>query len=246
MDKPTQDRFNHLDEDLRDLGANLKETDKRLFELVGTVREIKGNVEKKGSEAHWVVKLVIAPLIVLLFAALVGLAYRSFDQRLVAVENGLKLVPAQIAAVQFSAMPAQDLKNHRPELTAIKNDLANASRNVAGFWPTSFQVINLLSKATAPVEAQHASMDLTNVSGIGGQGVAYPPGSVFKLRGTISDSIFTDAIVYFDSSVVLHNVTFINCTPVLPPVQATPSVTWQNLAKQLLEAKDFSRLTLTP
>ena len=246
MDKPTQDRFNHVDADLREISANLKETDKRLYELVGTVREIKGSVDKKSGEVHWSIRFVVAPLVVLLIAALVGLTYRSLDNRLGEVEESIKLIPSQIAAAQFSFMSPQELKQHRGELNAIKSNLVSNPRNIPAFWPVAFQTINLLSKATSSAEPKFSLLDITDANGSPNRTelFRYPPGSVLKLHKVIENITFRDAIVYLDSNVIIRNVTFINCTLILPDVQ-TPPASLENLGEQLLSASDLSNLTIS-
>jgi hypothetical protein len=245
MDKPTQDRFNRVDADLRELIADLKETNRRVYDVVGSVRELKESVEKKHEDAHWVIRFIFAPLVVLLVTGVIGLAYHSLDNRLNAVEATLGLIPAQITAAKYSSVSAQELSAHREELVQVKNRLANEDRNTPNFWLTSFQIINLLSKATSPVEPKRPSLDLTNIDGGNVPNVfAYPPGSVIKLHKRIANITLKDAIVYLDSDVVLQNVTFERCTLILPDVQVPP-LPLQQIGNQLLAASNLSHLVLT-
>jgi hypothetical protein len=163
--------------------------------------------------------------------------------RLDTIEAALKLISAQIVVAKYSSIPPQELKVHRDELNGVKQRLASINRNTPNFWPTTFQVINLLSKAASPIVAQHPIMDLTDVSGITPNVIGYPPGSVIKLHKRIENSTFTDAIVYLDSNVILHNVTFINWTLVLPEVQ-NPPTPLQEVGNQLLSASDLSHIVL--
>jgi hypothetical protein len=169
---------------------------------------------------------------------------QSTTDNLSRINEALKLIPAQIAVAQYSTIPPKELNAHRDELRKIKTTLASTKRDTPGFWPATFQLITLLSKATSPVEPQHAMLDLTDVSGIGARAFSYPPGSVIKLHKQIGDSVFTDAIIYLDSNVVLRNVTFINCTLVLPEIQ-TPPMPLEEIGNQLLSASDLSHITIT-
>lgn len=172
-------------------------------------------------------------------------AFRTHtSDRLDQIEATLKLIPAQIAAAKYSSVPLQELKKHRDELKEIKDKLVTASRSTPGFWPTSFQVITLLSRATSPVEAKHALVDLTDVHGSGGELIKYPPGSVLKLHKVIENITFSDAIVYLEPNVILRDVTFINCTLILPELQIPPKPL-EEIGNQLLSASDLSHLTLT-
>jgi hypothetical protein len=161
------------------------------------------------------------------------------------IKNEIAIMRAQFAATKYSAVPPQEMKQHRTELTEIKDNLAAVKRDTPGFWPASFQVINLLSRATSPVQPKYPLLDLSDIHGAGGEIFKYPPGSVLKLHKIIENVILRDAIVYLDSNVVLHNVTFIDCTLVLPEVQQSPPRPLQQIGDQLLTTSDLSHITLT-
>lgn len=164
------------------------------------------------------------------------------------IKGIVSVLQAQIAAAKYSSAPLQELKKHRDELKEIKDKLATANRSTPSFWPTSFQVITLLFRATSPIEAKHPLADLSGIHGPGGEAgerfIKYPPGSVLKLHDVIEGITFKDAIIYLDSNVILRNVTFINCTLVLPELQ-TPPKPLEQIGDQLLSASDLSHLTLS-
>lgn len=170
---------------------------------------------------------------------------QSTTDSLQQINEELKLVPVQITTGKLSDLPSQELKAHHDELTTLKKTLASADRNTPNFWPTSFQVINLLSRATSPIEAQHSLVDLSDIDARGNPHfLAYPPGSVLKLHRRIANMTFRDAIIYLDASVILENVTFVNCTIILPDIQIPPPPL-QQIGNQLLAASDLAHLVLT-
>src|SRR6266404_138757 len=159
----------------------------------------------------------------------------QINKMLTGLQSSVTLLQAQIASSRYSVAPIKDLKKHRDELNTIRNSLAQTPQSTPGYWPAAFQVITLLSKATSSVEPRHPLLELADVSGVGSSMIGYPPGSVIKLHKQIRDSVFTDAIIYLDFDVVLYNVTFINCTIVLPEIQ-TPPKPLEQIGNQLLSA----------
>lgn len=167
----------------------------------------------------------------------------SIDERTSRIEGEISILRIALAAQKYSAITPRDLKGHTDELKGLKNDLAQLKPNTPGFWPTSFQVITLLSKATSSAEPKHPLLDLTDISGSGKELFKYPPGSVLRLYKVIENITFKDAIVYLDSNVILRNVTFINCTLILPETQTLPKPL-EEIGSQLLSASDLSKITL--
>lgn len=86
MDKPTQDRFNRVDQDIRDVNESLKETNRQLYQMGQALGEIKGSLKPRG-DVHWVIRFVVAPLLVLLVSGCAVFVYRSLDRRLTAIES---------------------------------------------------------------------------------------------------------------------------------------------------------------
>lgn len=164
--------------------------------------------------------------------------------RLTHIEETLKLIPAQIAASSFSNLPQKELQNHRNELNEIKKKLAATPvRDTPNFWPTSFQVITLLSKADFDIEpSTKPQMTLADIDGITPRILAMPRGTRILLQGSIRNSVFSEAIVTFDPGVRLQNVTFINCVLIFPTEQ-NPSLPLQKIGDVLLTS-DLSRVTI--
>jgi hypothetical protein len=64
----------------------------------------------------------------------------------------VSVLQAQIAAQKYAVTPAKDLKSHRDELNSIKGKLVTVPNNTPGYWPISFQIISLASKAASDLE----------------------------------------------------------------------------------------------
>lgn len=86
MDKATNDKFNRVDQDIRDVNESLKEVNRGLFTLGVEIGELKG-ASKPGRDVHWLVRNVVAPLLVLLVAGCIGLLYINIDKRMDAIET---------------------------------------------------------------------------------------------------------------------------------------------------------------
>jgi hypothetical protein len=208
--------------------------------------------------AHWLREWgIIGTNITIIFALLamtLTAAYYAFSRvskeatfeantatRLDTIEATLKLIPGQIAAAKYSSVPLQELKKHRDELKEIKDNLATANRSTLGFWPVSFQIINLLSEATSSPAIQKSNI-VDNISG--------PPNSyLFEnvdvvLKNLIAGATFRNAIVRFDPSARLVNDTFINCVFIFPVSMTEPPKPLQDIAGRLLMASDLSKVSI--
>lgn len=170
---------------------------------------------------------------------------QSTTDSLSRIDERLKLIPAQIAAVRYSTAPPKELKAHRDELADLKRSLANIPPDTPNFWPTSFQVITLLSKTISGIKpSSKPEVDLTDVSGVNfGKNLVFPPGTRVFLHKRIANSVFTDTVVRFDPNVILENVTFVNCILIFPELQQ-PSKPLQNIGNVLLMASDLSNITI--
>ena len=138
------------------------------------------------------------------------------------------------------------LKSHRGELNNIKSKLATLPNNTPGYWPISFQIISLASRATSELEnvaQQPGESSYDNVS-------SNPPGVGFGpienrrvvLKNLVQGMIFKNSIVRFDPSVRLVNDVFINCVFILP-TEENPPKALQEIGKTLL-ASDLSNVTI--
>jgi hypothetical protein len=166
----------------------------------------------------------------------------GIEGRLGGVENSLKLLQAQLAVSRFSSVPPKELKSHREELAEVKNTLATVPHNTPNFWPASFQIITLLSQATSGVEP--TSQRESVFSDVVGPGIVVPDGIHVFLKNRIQNMVFTNSVVRFDSSVLLKNVTFINCIFIFPPVEQHPPKPLQQIGSELLSA-DLSHATVS-
>src|SRR6266699_847516 len=79
--------------------------------------------------------------------------------RLSVIEGTLKLLQAQVVIAKYSASKPQELKIHHDELASVKTTLLDAPRNAPNFWPTTFQVITLLSQATSNPTIQNEQVE---------------------------------------------------------------------------------------
>lgn len=161
--------------------------------------------------------------------------------RLDQIEKTLKLLPTQITASTLSSLPSGQLVTHRHELKAIQEKLAATDRSTPNFWPTSFQVLTLLSQATSnPTILKENVFD--DVNG--------PPGSIkientsVLLKHSVSGAIFRNSIVRFDPTVKLANDVFINCVFIFPTSMVSPPKSLQEIADALLSS-DISNATIT-
>lgn len=182
-------------------------------------------------------------LVLTLVTITLGALYQSFSHvreetefrthtgdRLVSIEGTLKVMQAQIAATRYSALPRGDLRNHRDELQTVAKSLATAPRNTPNFWPTSFQMITLLSQSISDIEPT-STKEVVFEDSSGPVDIA--PGAHVFLKGLITHMVFKNEFIRFDPSVRLSNVTFYNCVFIFPAVQ-TPSKPLEEIANVLL------------
>jgi hypothetical protein len=159
--------------------------------------------------------------------------------RLDSIEGTLKLMQAQAAAARYSALPPQELKTHRDELQTVVKNLATVPRDAPNFWPTSFQMISLLSQSSSDVEpTNNKELEFNNSSGP----VDITPGSRVFLSGLITNMVFKDEVVRFDPSVRLSNVTFYNCVFIFPAIQ-TPARPLEEIVDALLSGNLNTTIT---
>lgn len=81
-----------LEAEQKKIGERIDAIDERLTALGKTVSNISGqltalSLPPSKNDVHWTIKLIVAPLVVLLVAACIGLAYHSIDHRLNAIEQ---------------------------------------------------------------------------------------------------------------------------------------------------------------
>lgn len=155
----------------------------------------------------------------------------------------LKLLQAQTAVSRIAAIPKQDLVAHKKELQAIKTELATAPKDAPNFWPTTFQVISLLSQAmwqlqtigTRPLSIMRNVTIRT--------GAPNPVSSTnVLLKNHIEGLAFENSVIHFDPSVELVNVSFQNCVFIFP-TETIPSEPLQKIGELLL-ASDLSNIKI--
>jgi hypothetical protein len=163
------------------------------------------------------------------------------------IQSSITVLRAQVTAQSIAAVPRLDLKKHSGELQQARASLAavNGSNTTAGFWPVSFQIINLLSQANSSLmisDQQESSLD--DVS-------SNPPGGISPitnrrvvLRNLVGGITFVHSIVRFDPSVKLINDTFIDCIFIFPDSMANPPKPLREIGTALLTS-DISRAIIT-
>jgi len=162
---------------------------------------------------------------------------QSTTDNLSRINEALKLIPTQIAVAKFSSVSPQELKQHKDELASARNSLRSVPRNVPNFWPTTFQVITLLSQATSNPTTQNEQKEgvMDNVVSNSPNGVSPVTNSRVVLKNSVAGITFINSIVRFDPSVRLANDTFINCVFIFPS-EANPPTNLQQIGSELLAA----------
>ncbi len=158
----------------------------------------------------------------------------QIDKTLAGLQTSVTLLQAQIAASKYSAISKEELKGHKTELQSIKTGLAKAPKDTPNYWPTSFQIITLLSQAISQLETigtQPLSI-MNNVRLPGGLPSIINNQNVL-LKNTIEGINFSNSVVHFDPSVRLINVGFTNCVFIFP-ADASPPKPLQQIGEALL------------
>jgi hypothetical protein len=170
---------------------------------------------------------------------------KTIEQTLIRIEGKQNISQAQIVVQKFSALPRTELKQHHDELANTKATLASVPRDMDNFWPTAFQVIELLSQSTFADFDKIAVKPESEIDDV----TSRPPGQMgifenkkFVLKEHVEGLIFRNSIIRFDPSVVLVNDVFINCVFLLP-TQNNPSGPLQEIGRTLLSS-DLSNVTL--
>ncbi|MGI9069955.1 MAG: hypothetical protein ACR2JB_01165 [Bryobacteraceae bacterium] len=166
-------------------------------------------------------------------------ALNQTNQRLVRIEGRLNVQTVQDRVKILAALPRNDLRQHSKELTTLKAELAKAVKTVPEFWPTSFQLISLTSRALSPLESTPPKSGV--VSDSNSVEVRY---SVVTLKGHVSQGRFIDCVIIFDPSVRLNQVLFVNCVFEFPAGPYVLQPTLERIGGALL-ASDISNVTLT-
>jgi hypothetical protein len=149
------------------------------------------------------------------------------------LEAALVTLQCKVLAQQFAAIPVSQLPEHRQELRDARTQLAAVNPDTPGFWPTTFQLITLLSRATSAVEIEKPKeIEISNVSDFPFAGEL---GQRVVLAGEIKNTVFNDAVVRLDPEVHLDNVTFNGCVIIFPDTPK-PSNSLREIAAQLLSS----------
>jgi hypothetical protein len=156
------------------------------------------------------------------------------------IEGMLIVLQSKVLIQQVAALPQLQLREHREELREARKQLATASPETPGFWPATFQLITLLSRATSAVEIEKPKEIL--VSDVSGVPFAGEFGDRIVLAGRIKNSMFSDAVVRLDPEVHLENVTFTDCIIIFPDAPK-PSKSLQQIATEFLSS-DLLRTTI--
>jgi hypothetical protein len=149
------------------------------------------------------------------------------------LEGMLVILQCKVLAQQIGALPVNQLREHREELREARTQLAAVDADTPGFWPTTFQLITLLSRATSAVEIEKPKeIVVSNVSNVPFAGEL---GARVVLVGQIKNIVFNDAVVRLDPEVHLENVTFNGCVIIFPNT-TKPSNALREIATQLLSS----------
>jgi len=169
----------------------------------------------------------------------------TIDERLSRMEGALSVLRAEAVAAKYVKAPEKELKAHHDELKDIKDRLAQSKPDVPGYWPATFQIITLFSRATFGVEKVAAGPE-SSFSDV----VSNPPGAISPvqngrvvLKNLIQGMVFKNSIVRFDPSVRLVNDVFIDCVFIFPSTGETPPARLQRIGETLLSS-DLSKVTL--
>jgi hypothetical protein len=156
------------------------------------------------------------------------------------IEGMLIVLQSKVLIQQLAALPQLQLREHREELREARKFLATANPETPGFWPATFQLITLLSRATSAVEVEKPKEIL--IRDISGVPYAGEFGERIVLAGQIKNTVFTDAIVRLDPDVHLENVTFIDCIIIFPDAPK-PAKSLRQIASEFLSS-DLMRITI--
>jgi hypothetical protein len=156
------------------------------------------------------------------------------------LEGMLIVLQNKVLIQQLSALPQLQLREHREELREARKFLATANPETPGFWPATFQMITLLSRATSAVEAEKPKEIF--VSDVSGGPFTGEFGERIVLAGQIRNTVFTDAVVRLDPDVHLQNVTFVDCIIIFPDAQK-PAKSLRQIASEFLSS-DLLRTTI--
>lgn len=181
------------------------------------------------------------------FEANTGSRLTAIDGRLTAIESSLAVLQARLVSQKLANAPQSDLKIHREEINAVRASLASAKNEVAGFWPSSFEIITLLSKASsteidfAKLEnARESVFDNVGANRIGA--ISPVTGVRAVLKNDVHGMVFRNSIIRFDPSVKLSNDVFVDCIFIFPPEQ-NPTGPLQQIGRTLL-ASNLENVTL--
>jgi hypothetical protein len=181
------------------------------------------------------------------FEANTGSTLASIDKRLGAIESSLAVLQARFVSQKLANVPPGDLKIHREELSVVRSSLAKSKDEVPGFWPSSFEIITLLSKASSSTvdlaKLQNAPESVYSAVTADRLGAIAPIERVRAvLKNHVQGMIFRDSIIRFDPSVTLSNDIFVNCVFIFPPEQ-NPTGPLQQIGRTLL-ASNIENVTL--
>ena len=164
-----------------------------------------------------------------------------------AIESSLAVLQARIVSQNLANAPQEDLKTHREEINAVRSSLASAKNQVAGFWPSSFEIITLLSKASSTeidfaklASARETVIDEVTSNGVGA--ISPVIGMRVVLKNHVQGMLFRNSIIRFDPSVKLSNDVFVDCIFIFPPEQ-NPTGPLQQIGRTLL-ASNLENVTL--
>jgi len=167
----------------------------------------------------------------------------QIDKTLAGLQTSISFLQAQIAASKYSAISKKELKSYKTELQNIKANLAKTPKDIPNFWPTSFQIITLLSQAMWQLETIGTKpLSIYDNFAIRGGAPALISGINVLLKNQIEGLSLENSVIHFDPSVKLVNVSFRNCVFIFP-AETQPSQPLQRIGEALL-ASDLTNVKI--
>jgi hypothetical protein len=165
---------------------------------------------------------------------------RSVETDTRRMEGMLVVLQTKLLIQQIASLPELQLREHREELRETRKLLATVSPETPGFWPATFQLITLLSRATSAVDGeQPKEVVVRDISGVPFNGQF---GQHIVLAGQLRNTVFSDVVVRLDPGVHLENVTFVDCVIIFPD-DPKPAKSLRQIASEFLSS-DLLRTTI--
>jgi len=163
------------------------------------------------------------------------------------IREGLGLLRIQLNSQKFQSLSPIDLKKHGDELRTSQKALARLAPTSPGYWPTAFELIQLVSQANpnsnSSIENTPNGVTMKDVHSFP-LGAITRSGEKIDLAGIISGVVFKNCVIQFETDIRLSDDLFVNCIFIFPKGKAdVPPQNLQDIAKTLL-ASDIAKVTV--